>query len=88
MSHDNKQNPEISDHDAEKLMRIMELELIQKRAQLQRTAANGRSLRTFSYAFVFLLVIATVVGFFLVFTGVTSSPSRQSMSEAGIPSQP
>jgi len=54
--------------DPEKLTRLLELELIQKRASWKQTGKRYRSIRTGGFAFLFLLIVGCLVGGYFVFT--------------------
>ncbi len=65
MMGDGKHNPE--EIDPEKLTRLLELELMQKRAGWQQKKARRGSLRALSFLFLFAIVAASLVGYFLFF---------------------
>jgi hypothetical protein len=62
---DGKNNPE--ETDPEKLARLLELELMQKRAAWQQKKARRGTLRTMSFLFLFVVIAAALAGFFLFF---------------------
>ena len=49
------------------LSRLLELELIQKRAEWQRASARHKSIRSASFVFLFVVVVAALVGFYFLF---------------------
>ena len=53
--------------DPEKLTRLLELELIQKRATWKQTGERARSIRTAGLAFLVLLIVGCLVGGYFVF---------------------
>ena len=57
--------PEI---DPEKIARLLELELIQKRATWKQTSERARSIRVAGFVFIFLLIVACLAGGYLAFT--------------------
>jgi hypothetical protein len=63
--------------ETEQLMRLLELELIQKRATWKKARQRNRSIRSAAVVFVFLVVAACAFGFFFVFTRVSEQrPNR------------
>jgi hypothetical protein len=54
-------------NNAEELSRLLDLELIQKRVEWQRTSARHKSLKTFSLLFLFIVVLAGLAAFYLVY---------------------
>ena len=60
-----KNNPE--EIDPEKLARLLELELMQKRAGWQKAKARRSGLRAMSFLFLFLIFGAGLIAFFLFF---------------------
>ena len=57
--------------DPEKLTRLLELELIQKRATWKQTGERARSIRTAGLAFLVLLIVGCLVGGYFVFMRVS-----------------
>lgn len=67
---------------ADELSRLLELELIQKRATWKQTSQRNRSFRTAAFLFLFLLIAGTVLGFFFVFTRVNEErPNRPASTQ-------
>ncbi len=60
---DTNANAGSKDLDPEQLTRLLELELIQKRAEWKNAGARRRGLRTASFVFLFLLIAASVIAF-------------------------
>ncbi len=56
-----------NENDAEKLARLLEAEMIQKRTAWKQAAAHYRTIRLFGFLFLFILVAACAGGFFFVF---------------------
>ena len=66
----------------DELSRLLELELIQKRATWKQTSQRNRSVRTAAFLFLFLLIAGTVFGFFFVFTRVSGErPNRPAVTQ-------
>jgi hypothetical protein len=63
--------PNSDEIDPEKLTRLLELELIQKRATWKQTGERARSIRTAGLVFLVLLIIGCLVGGYFVFTRVS-----------------
>jgi len=51
----------------DELSRLLEIELIQKRAEWQRASARHKSLRSASFLFLFIVVMAALVAFYFIF---------------------
>lgn len=66
--------------DAEQLSRLLELELIQKRAAWKQAKQRKKSLRSMAFVFLFLLFAVVLFGAFLTFNRVTEE--RQSRPAA------
>jgi hypothetical protein len=63
--------------EAEQLVRLLELELMQKRADWKQASQRNRSIRFAALLFVFLLVAGCLLASFLVFTRVSEQrPNR------------
>ena len=63
--------PKPNEIDPEKLTRLLELELIQKRATWKQTGERARSIRTVGLAFLVLLIVGCLVGGYFVFMRVS-----------------
>ncbi|MDQ6765255.1 MAG: hypothetical protein M3Z22_04030 [Verrucomicrobiota bacterium] len=59
---DGKQNP--AETDADKLLRTLDLELMQKRAGWQQAKARRSTVRTLCFLFLFVIVAAAIAAFF------------------------
>jgi hypothetical protein len=57
--------------EAEKLARLLEIELIQKRAEWKQAGARRQNARVMSFAFLFLIIIGCLVGLFFAFSMVS-----------------
>ena len=57
--------------EAEQLVRLLELELNQKRANWKQASQRNRSLRSGAFLFIFLVVAACLAGFFFAFIRVS-----------------
>lgn len=87
MSETNKntdnRSPEI---EPEQLLRLLDLELMQKRAAWKQTGARNRSRRISMFAFLFILAAACAMGFFFLLSKV--SEERANRPPASEPSAP
>ena len=79
---DGKHNPE--ETDPEKLALLLELELMQKRGGWQQAKARRGSLRAISFLFLFAIVAAALVAFFLI--GPRLREVRSAPAESATPS--
>jgi hypothetical protein len=57
--------------EAEQLVRLLELELNQKRANWKQASQRNRSIRSGAFLFIFLVVTACLAGFFFAFIRVS-----------------
>ena len=62
--------------------KLLELELMQKRAQWRQAKARRSSLRALSFFFLFVVIVAAIVAFYLFF-----SPARVSELQSGAAGQ-
>jgi hypothetical protein len=58
--------PEPSKADADEASKLLEIELIHRRAEWQRAAARRSSLRLASFAFLFVVIVAVLLAFFVL----------------------
>lgn len=65
MAGDNRK-PESQPNDPEEMTRLLELELMQKRAAWQEAGTRRSSLRTVSICFLFVVVIAAMLAFYFL----------------------
>jgi hypothetical protein len=68
--------------DSDQLARLLEMELMQKRASWKKTIARNRSIRAFGFLFLFILIMASLVGGYFVFLRISDSRSNQTPSSA------
>jgi hypothetical protein len=59
-----------SANEAEELSRLIELELMQKRAEWQKAGARRKNLRSVSILFLFIVVMGALLAFYFAFTRV------------------
>jgi hypothetical protein len=66
-----------NDTDAEKLAQLLEIELIHKRAEWKQASTRRRNMRSLAFAFIFLIVIASLFGGYFVFMRVNEERGNQ-----------
>ena len=67
----------------EELSQLLEIELIQKRAEWQRTTARHKNLKMFSLMFLFVVVLAGLLAFYFAYMRASESRAhRPSAAEA------
>ncbi|HJT81196.1 MAG TPA: hypothetical protein VJ719_08365 [Chthoniobacterales bacterium] len=67
-------------NDPEELSRLLEIELMQKKAQWQQKTARNKNLKSFSIMFLFLVVMAGLAAFYFVF--MQANEGRQQRTDA------
>jgi hypothetical protein len=70
-----KPNP--NESDPEKLERLLELELVRKRAEWKETGERYRAFRSIGFVFLFLLVAGALVAAFFVFSRISEQRTNQ-----------
>lgn len=65
------------ENDPEELSRLLELELMQKRAAWQQASARHKTLKSVSIFFLFVVIVAAVVGFYLAFSRVNEERGQR-----------
>ena len=82
---DDNRKPERQEIDPAQIEKLLEIELMQKRATWQQTKARRGGLRALSFLFLFLVILAALVGFFVFFSSGRMSELK---SSEPAPSQP
>ena len=72
-----------SPSNAEQLTRLLELELIQKRATWNQAKQRNKSFRSLAFLFLFLLIAGSLAGFFFVYMRVSETPPKPPTQRAG-----
>jgi len=72
--------PKPNEIDADKLSRLLELELIQKRATWKQAGERYRSIRTAGFVFLFVLILGCVIGGYFAFIRVNEQRANQPAS--------
>jgi hypothetical protein len=60
--------PEFFENDPDQLDKLLKIELEQRRTEWKQASARYRSIRSFSFLFLFLVVAGGLVGLFFVLT--------------------
>lgn len=68
--------------DAEQLSRLLELELIQKRAAWKQAKQRKKSYRSLAFLFLFLLFAGCLLGFFFAFNRVNEERQNRPVTTA------
>ena len=66
------------DIDAENLSRLLELELIQKRASWKQAGDRYRSIRAAGFIFLFILIVGCLIGGYFAFTRMSEQRTNRS----------
>jgi hypothetical protein len=66
--------------DADNLSRLLELELIQKRATWKQAGERYRSIRTAGFVFLFVMIVGCLIGGYFAFTRVNEQRANQPAS--------
>ena len=69
--------------EAETLTRLLEIELIQKRAEWKQADARHRNARMMSFAFLFFIIIGGLVALFFAFS--TAKEERPKQPSTSVP---
>jgi hypothetical protein len=77
MPGDNAKSGRRPENDPEELSRLLELELIQKRAAWQQANARHKTLKSVSIFFLFVVIVAALVGFYLAFSRVNEERGQR-----------
>jgi hypothetical protein len=72
--------PKPNEIDADRLSRLLELELIQKRATWKQAGERYRSIRTAGFVFLFVLIVGCVIGGYFAFIRVNEQRANQPAS--------
>ncbi len=89
MISDGNGKPESRQKDADQMMKLMELELAQKRAEWTQASHRYKTLRTASFFFLAIVIMGAMAGFFYVFTQLTGGrPAAPSPTPSVTPAKP
>jgi hypothetical protein len=64
--------------EAEQIAKLLELELMQKRAAWKQAGARRRNARAMSFAFLFLIIVGCLAGLFFAFSMINGERPKQS----------
>jgi len=74
--------PKPNEIDADNLSRLLELELIQKRATWKQAGERYRSFRAAGFVFLFVLIVGCLVGGYFAFMRVNKQRANQPTTSA------
>lgn len=77
MKADSNRQSDARETDPEKLAKLLEIELMQKRASWQQAKARRSSLRTMSFLFLFAVIFAALAAFYFFFSGERPAQPRE-----------
>ena len=78
--------PKPNEIDADNLSRLLELELIQKRATWKQSGERYRSFRAAGFVFLFLLIVGCLVGGYFAFMRMNETrPNQPSAANSSVP---
>jgi hypothetical protein len=77
MMPDSGGKPESKENDAAQLSRLIDLELAQKRAAWKEAASRRLKIRVASFLFLFLLIIASLLAFFVLSSRLNQERGNQ-----------
>ena len=86
MSGNEPQPSELTGTNPEELSRLLEIELIRKRAEWHRTTARNKNLKSISLVFLFVVVLAGFAVFYFAY--MRASEGRPAAHTAGAAAQP
>src|SRR5947209_9894343 len=73
---------------ADELSRLLELELIQKRAEWQKVTARRHGLRSVAIVFLFLILLGALGAFYMLFTRASEARPQHSARRTAAPVEP
>jgi len=74
--------PKPNEIDPDKLSRLLELELIQKRATWKQAGERYRSFRAAGFVFLFVLIVGCLIGGYFAFMRVNEQRTNQPTTSA------
>ena len=78
----NSAEPKSSEFDPDNLSRLLELELIQKRATWKQAGERYRSFRAAGFVFLFVLILGCLIGGYFAFMRVSEQRANQPTTSA------
>jgi hypothetical protein len=80
--------PKPAGNDPEDLTRLLNLELIQKRAAWQQATGRHKRIKSASIFFLFVVILAALAGFYFVFLRVNEQRGQQRSNSQASPARP
>ena len=82
----NPAEPKLTEIDPDQLSRLLELELIQKRATWKQAGERYRAVRAAGFVFLFLLIVGCLIGGYFAFMRMNQTrPTQQNVSISSVP---
>jgi len=78
----NSAEPKSSEFDPDNLSRLLELELIQKRATWKQAGERYRSFRAIGFVFLVVLIVGCLIGGYFAFMRVSEQRANQPTTSA------
>ena len=85
MTPQGNRHPDARETDPEKLAKLLEIELMQKRASWQQAKARRSTYRTMSFLFLFAVIVASFVAFYFLLTSDRTPPPRVDAPSTAVP---
>ena len=85
MQQEGNSRPDQRETDPEKLAKLLEIELMQKRASWQQAKARHGSYRTMSFLFLFLIIVAAFAAFYFLVSSGRVPASRDEVESSAQP---
>ena len=85
MTPEGNRHPDARETDPEKLAKLLDIELMQKRASWQQAKARRSTFRTMSFLFLFAVIVAAFLAFYLLMTTERTPPPREDVHSSVAP---
>jgi hypothetical protein len=86
MAGEDRESGKPAKDNAEELSRLLELELMQKRAAWQQANARHKTLKSLSILFLFVVIMAALVAFYLLYGRISEQHGTRPSSTTESPS--
>lgn len=85
MQPEGNNQPDARETDPEKLAKLLEIELMQKRASWQQARSRRSTYRAMSFLFLFLVIVAAFVAFYFVASSERPAAPRSNTGATATP---
>ena len=85
MTPEGNRHPDARETDPDKLAKLLEIELMQKRASWQQAKARRSTYRTMSVLFLFAVIVAAFLAFYFLLTTERTAPPRDTAPSTAAP---